>query len=45
MSHDAPLIKDSCQLWVIEDKDISEIDGGFDDYKQKVLQNLGELKI
>lgn len=44
MSHDARLIEEtSCQLWVIEDKGISEIDGDFDDYKQEVLQALGEL--
>ena len=45
MSHDARLIEETnCQLWVIENKDISEIDGGFDDYKQEVLQALEELE-
>ncbi len=45
VSHDARLIEEtSCQLWVIEDQDISEIDGDFDDYKQEVLQALGELE-
>jgi len=45
VSHDARLIEEtSCQLWVIEEKDISEIDGDFDDYKQEVLQALGELE-
>lgn len=44
VSHDARLIEETaCQLWVIEDKGISEIDGNFDDYKQEVLQALGEV--
>ena len=44
VSHDARLIEETnCQLWVIENKGISEIDGDFDDYKQEVLQALGEL--
>ena len=44
VSHDARLIEETnCQLWVIEDKGISEIDGEFDDYKQEVLQSLGEV--
>ena len=44
VSHDARLIEETnCQLWVIEDKGISEIDGEFDDYKQEVLQSLGEI--
>jgi len=44
VSHDARLIQETdCQLWVIEDKGISEIDGDFDDYRREVLQALGEL--
>ncbi len=44
VSHDARLIQETeCQLWVIEDNTINEIDGGFDDYKREVLQALGEL--
>lgn len=44
VSHDARLIEETnCQLWVIENKGISEIDGAFDDYKQEVLQALGEV--
>ena len=44
VSHDARLIQETdCQLWVIEERGISEIDGGFDDYKTEVLQALGEL--
>ena len=45
VSHDARLIGETnCQLWVIEEKDISEIDGDFDDYKQEVLQALEQLE-
>ena len=44
VSHDARLIQETnCQLWVIEEKTINEIDGEFDDYKREVLQSLGEL--
>ncbi|XP_064395208.1 ATP-binding cassette sub-family F member 1-like [Halichondria panicea] len=44
VSHDARLIQEtSCQLWVIEEATINEIDGDFDDYKKEVLQSLGEL--
>ena len=43
MSHDERLIRDTeCQLWIIEDQNISEIDGDFDDYRREVLEALGE---
>ena len=43
MSHDERLIRETdCQLWVIEDKTINEIDGGFDDYRKELLESLGE---
>merc|ERR1712029_777821 len=43
VSHDERLIRDTdCQLWVIEDQGIEEIDGGFDDYRKEVLDELGE---
>ncbi|CAH3110028.1 unnamed protein product [Porites lobata] len=43
VSHDARLILEtSCQLWVVEDQDISEVDGDFDDYRQEILEKLGE---
>jgi len=43
VSHDERLIRDTnCQLWVIEDQNINEIDGGFDDYRKEVLEELGE---
>ncbi len=44
VSHDSRLIQETeCQLWIIEEKNISEIEGDFDDYKTEVLQALGEL--
>ena len=44
VSHDSRLIQETdCQLWVIEEKTINQIDGDFDDYKKEVLQVLGEL--
>ena len=43
MSHDARLILETnCQLWVVEDKSISEVDGDFDDYRREILEELGE---
>jgi len=43
VSHDERLIRDTeCQLWVIEEQGISEIDGGFDEYRKEVLDELGE---
>lgn len=43
VSHDERLIRDTeCQLWVIEDQTINEIDGDFDDYRKELLEQLGE---
>ncbi|XP_052789762.1 ATP-binding cassette sub-family F member 1-like [Mya arenaria] len=43
VSHDERLIRETdCQLWVVEDKTINEVDGGFDDYRKELLQELGE---
>ncbi|XP_064649136.1 ATP-binding cassette sub-family F member 1-like isoform X2 [Lineus longissimus] len=43
VSHDERLIRDTdCQLWVVEDKTINEVDGGFDDYRKELLEALGE---
>ena len=43
VSHDERLIRDTeCTLWVIEDQTINEVDGGFDDYRKEVLEELGE---
>merc|ERR1711902_181703 len=43
VSHDERLIRETnCQLWVIEEQTINEIEGGFDDYRKEVLDELGE---
>lgn len=43
VSHDERLIRETkCQLWVIEDKTINEIEGDFDDYRRELLESLGE---
>jgi hypothetical protein len=43
VSHDERLIRETnCQLWVVENQGIAEIDGDFDDYRQELLQSLGE---
>ena len=43
VSHDERLIREAnCHLWVVEDKNIVEIDGGFDDYRTEILESLGE---
>lgn len=44
VSHDERLIRETaCNLYVIEDQSINEIDGGFDDYRREVLDSLGEV--
>ena len=41
VSHDSRLITETnCQLWVVEDQSIEEVDGDFLDYKQEVLEEL-----
>lgn len=43
VSHDERLIRETdCQLWVIEEQTINEIEGGFDDYRKEILEALGE---
>ncbi|XP_041068893.1 ATP-binding cassette sub-family F member 1 isoform X2 [Carcharodon carcharias] len=43
VSHDARLITETnCQLWVVEEQTVNQIDGNFDDYKREVLEALGE---
>ena len=43
VSHDERLIRDACcQLWVVENETIVEVDGNFDDYRQELLKSLGE---
>ena len=46
MSHDARLILETeCQLWVVEANNIHEIEGGFEDYRQEILEKLGETTL
>ncbi|XP_021563255.1 ATP-binding cassette sub-family F member 1 isoform X3 [Carlito syrichta] len=46
VSHDARLITETnCQLWVVEEQSVSQIDGDFEDYKREVLEALGEVII
>uniref|UniRef100_A0A0X3NI37 ABC transporter domain-containing protein n=1 Tax=Schistocephalus solidus TaxID=70667 RepID=A0A0X3NI37_SCHSO len=43
VSHDERLIRDTdCVLWVIEEQNIFEIEGDFDDYRKEILASLGE---
>ena len=43
ITHDERLIRETeCQLWVIEEQTINEIEGNFDDYRKEVLEALGE---
>ncbi|XP_014768594.1 ATP-binding cassette sub-family F member 1 [Octopus bimaculoides] len=43
VSHDERLIRETnCQLMVIEDSTINEIEGDFDDYRCELLTSLGE---
>ena len=43
VSHDERLIRDTeCQLWVVENRTINEVDGDFDDYRRELLDALGE---
>lgn len=43
VSHDERLIRETdCQLWVVENRSINEVDGDFDDYRRELLESLGE---
>nr|CAB3219640.1 ATP-binding cassette sub-family F member 1-like [Phallusia mammillata] len=43
VSHDARLITETeCTLWVVEKQTVNQIEGDFDDYKQEILESLGE---
>jgi len=43
VSHDARLITQTeCTLWVVEDQNVNQIEGDFEDYKQEILESLGE---
>jgi len=43
VSHDERLIRETdCQLWVVEDQTLNEVDGDFEDYRKELLDMLGE---
>lgn len=44
VTHDERLIRSTnCQLWIVEDQNIYQIEGDFDDYRKEVLDKLGEI--
>lgn len=44
VTHDERLIRATdCTLFVVEQQSIDEIDGDFDDYRQEILERLGEV--
>ncbi|KII70549.1 ATP-binding cassette sub-family F member 1 [Thelohanellus kitauei] len=46
VSHDARLILETdCTLWIVEEQTINQIDGDFEDYRNEVLESLGETSI
>uniref|UniRef100_A0A1I8EI32 ATP-binding cassette n=2 Tax=Wuchereria bancrofti TaxID=6293 RepID=A0A1I8EI32_WUCBA len=43
VTHDERLIRETnCQLWIVENLGIAEIDGDFEDYRKEILEQLGE---
>lgn len=43
VTHDERLIRETnCQLWIVENQGVAEIDGHFDDYRKEILDQLGE---
>ena len=43
VTHDERLIRETeCVLWVVENRGINEIEGDFSDYRNEVLDALGE---
>ncbi|KAF1742936.1 hypothetical protein MXB_3717 [Myxobolus squamalis] len=43
VSHDARLILETnCDLWVVEDQSVNQVEGDFEDYRLEVLESLGE---
>ncbi|KAE9550755.1 hypothetical protein FO519_006029 [Halicephalobus sp. NKZ332] len=46
VTHDERLIRSTnCQLWVVEEKKVYELEGGFDDYRKEILDQLGETLV
>ncbi|CAG9540082.1 unnamed protein product [Cercopithifilaria johnstoni] len=43
VTHDERLIRETnCQLWIVENLGVAEIDGDFEDYRKEILDQLGE---
>jgi len=43
VSHDERLLRETeCQIWVVEDQTINEVEGDFDIYRREILDALGE---
>jgi ATP-binding cassette, subfamily F, member 1 len=41
VTHDERLIRATdCRLWIVEDQNIYQIDGDFDDYRKEVLAQV-----
>ncbi|CAI2355383.1 unnamed protein product [Caenorhabditis sp. 36 PRJEB53466] len=46
VTHDERLVvRTDCNLWIVENQTVAEIDGDFDDYKKEVLDALGEALV
>ena len=46
VTHDERLVREtSCQLWIVEEQGICEIDGDFDNYRKEILDALGEEQL
>uniref|UniRef100_A0A915Q5E3 ABC transporter domain-containing protein n=1 Tax=Setaria digitata TaxID=48799 RepID=A0A915Q5E3_9BILA len=46
VTHDERLIRETnCQLWIVENLGIAEIDGDFEDYRKEILEQLGEASV
>jgi ATP-binding cassette subfamily F protein 1 len=43
VTHDERLIRETdCLLYIIENQEINQLDGNFDDYRKELLETLGE---
>ncbi|CAK5090322.1 unnamed protein product [Meloidogyne enterolobii] len=41
VTHDERLIRaTNCRLWIVEDENVYQIDGEFDDYRKEVLEQV-----
>jgi len=43
VSHDERLLRETeCQIWVVEENSVNELEGDFDEYRKEILEALGE---